>query len=419
MCLVKYWSRLKNWWHEPNKEWFKLAKFGLSVMRAMLFIAFGVVILVQQLAAKIADHEKDKTAAAANSTTAFVPLICLYVSFIYNWRFLVSLVILAALAVYCLCVCCCWFFSCCCMHTHSSVVSTLRKLLRTLHWSSLDWPCLLRLKYYLYIFDIVHYLAYLVSALVIGFVQLDEANAMRADATAVDVFMFNSLLFAAHIGVEVYRVVQAQRVQRIIRDIFSSDVKFDRRAVMMIAEDQLGSLVCPSGEYHCASTDTQHRAFAHPKEVFKRPFAKVSRGVRGLNIQIGFHQTTIEAAKSILTTSFRASPAGMIGPGIYFANNYDITEHKRNQSTEGGAIFCARIDMGRVCEIHDKNDNRADMSAKYDSKYLHHTGGDKYDEFVVYDPSQILEYTIVVESDAIENYRRASRRTCCCGCINY
>lgn len=133
-----------------------------------------------------------------------------------------------------------------------------------------------------------------------------------------------------------------------------------------------------------------------------------------MNLTIGFHQTTIEASRSILTSGFRPSESGMLGPGIYFATNYSATDFKRNQSTEGGAIFCAVLDMGRVCEIYENKQDAHDYSKKYNSKYLRHGAGDAYDEFVVYSESQVVEYTIVVERRAIESFRARHKRDVCC-----
>lgn len=105
----------------------------------------------------------------------------------------------------------------------------------------------------------------------------------------------------------------------------------------------------------------------------------------------------------------------MLGPGIYFATNYGATDFKRNQSTEGGAIFCAVLDMARVCEIYDKNDDH-NYSKHFNSKYLRHGAGVEYDEFVVYSESQVLEYTIIVEQRAIDSFRARNRREYC-NCI--
>lgn len=60
--------------------------------------------------------------------------------------------------------------------------------------------------------------------------------------------------------------------------------------------------------------------------------------------------------------------------------------------------------MGRVFEIDSKYDE-SDVSEFYDSKYLHHQGGKQHDEYVIYDEDRIIEYTIIVEQEAIEDYR--------------
>ena len=389
-------ASLSNFWHKPNKPWFKLGKLVLTLMRSILFVIFIILLIFSRVL----------------SPSKSVPLLCLYLILIYNWRFLLSLVILCVLVLLKLTKGCC---GCCMSETfYTECQKRLHKALLSLFWKAIDWGCFLSLKYYLYIFDIVHYFAYLVSAVVIGTLQI--LNKDLYDAPII-VFFVNVPLFLMHIFIEIYRIVQAQRVQACIRDIFGSDVKFSSKARLMISEDQLGSMSCAEIFASCSIVDAEHRAFSHPKEIFKIKFSNVEFKQMGVNICIGFHQTTIDAAKSILTTSFKASESGMIGPGIYFANNYDITEHKRNQSTEGGAIFCARIDLGKVYEISSKDDQR-NLSKSYNSKYLHHIGGEKYDEFVVYSHEQILDYVIIVENEAIQNYRKTVTKPYC-NCINF
>ncbi len=330
---------------------------------------------------------------------------------IYNWRFIFSLAVITLLILLKLIYCCC-----CATDTfYNQSKMVLHKAFLGLYWSQIDWPCFLRLKFYLYIFDIIHYFIYFLSCLIIGIITITNENLYKAP---IILFFMNILIFLAHISIEIYRIVQAQRVQSCIRDIFGSDVKFSSKARLMISEDQLGSLECANISTHkCLLADAEHRAFSHPKEIFKCNFTNVAYKQKGVNICIGFHQTTIAAAKSILTTSFKPSSSGMIGPGIYFANNYDITEHKRNQGTEGGAIFCARIDLGKVFEITSKDEAR-DLSRFYNSKYLHHLGGEKFDEFVVYSHEQILDYVIIVENEAINNYRRSVTKPYC-NCIKF
>jgi hypothetical protein len=391
-----YDKQFLKWYNNPDKRWFKLGKFVLTSLRAALFVAFVIVTVYYK-----------------TSMVITFPLIAFVALLIYNWRFIISsllvllifLVKIFEILSYCLCIS---------MLTNRFLLAFKKKLKTSivhLNWSQLDWPCFLNLKYYIYILDTVHYLLYLISVIVIFFVELFSFN---SNLNLLIIFILNALLFTFHLVIETYRLVQANRVEHTIRDIFTSDVSFSKRAVALISEEQLGSLVC-ANLTHCFLLDTQHRAFAHPKDMFKVNFASVPFNKRGVNLVIAYHQTTIQAAKSILTTAFKPSKSGMLGPGIYFANNYEITDHKRNQSTEGGAIFCAKIDLGRVHEMYNKNDT-LDYSRYFNSKYLHHGGGDLYDEFVIYNDNQIIEYTIVVEMDAINSYRDQNRKPFC-NCI--
>lgn len=397
MCCEK----ILKWWNEPNKEWFKIIKVLLSVLKAILFIIFLLTSFIYQ----VVEFKSN------NSNKHYLSELCLYLEIIYNWRFLLTilfailLLILKILKILC---------SDLVSRFYLKLRKYLLKIIKALNWSQLDWPCFLRLKYYLYIFDIIHYLIYFISVVIVGSIEITKSNLNKPPIIA---FYFNSLIFFLHIIVEIYRIIQAQRVQTTIRDIFASDFKFSKKAVSLISENELGSLECPNYS-KCLIADSQHRAFSHPKEIFKIKFKPCNLNERGVNIITGFHQTTIQAARSILTTSFKPSTSGMIGPGIYFANNYDITDHKRNQSTEGGAIFCAKIDMGKVLEIHDKYNSNDDVSKYFDSKYLHHGAGDKLDEFVIYNEKQIIEYTIIVENKAIENFRKNTDKPYC-NCIKF
>lgn len=387
---------LQNFWNQPDKPWFKIGKLLLTIIRSILFIIFIILLMFSR---------------ALSSKS--VPTLCLYLILIYNWRFIITLAILVILVLLKILKCCC----CLGDTLYLSAKKKFHKLILDLFWNQMDWPCFLRLKYYSYIFDIVHYFVYFVSCVVVGTIQITN-SAIYIDP--VIVFYINIPLFLIHICIEIYRIVQAQRVQSCLRDIFGSDVKFSSKAHLMISEDQLGSMTCANifgNNQPCQITNAEHRAFSHPKEIFKSSFANCNYQKMGVNVCIGFHQTTIAAAKSILTTNFRPSENGMIGPGIYFANNYDITDHKKRGCGEGGAIFCAKIDMGRVFEIVSKDDQR-DLSKSYNSKYLHHMGGEKFDEFVVYSHEQIIDYVIIVENMAIENYRKTIQKPYC-NCINF
>jgi len=386
------------WLSEPNRPWFKIGKLTLTILRAIIFIIFLILTCVYQ-AFNIKTSSK---------TTTYLSQLCLYLSLIYNWRFLITIVLTIILILILIITKLTKFDA-----FYARVAPYLLRAIKSLHWSQLDWPCFLRLKYFLYYFDLIHYFVYFVSVLTIGIIEIQNESQSQPPVIC---FFMNGSVFLVHILIELYRIIQAQRVQSTIRDIFASDFKFSTKAKAMISENELGSMECASGNT-CILTDTQHRALSHPKDMFKIKFADAKFNQRGINVVCGFHQTTIEAARSILTTSFRLSDDGMLGPGIYFANNYDITDHKARQGNNGGAIFCAKIDMGKVCMIENKNDN-VDQRKQYNSKYLVHGGGDKFDEFVVYDENQIIEYTIVVEQEAIGNFRKNATKPYC-NCISF
>jgi hypothetical protein len=394
MCCKK----VLKWWNEPNKEWFKIIKLVLSILKAMLFIAFLLVSFICQV-----------IEFKYNKNKRYLSELCLYLEIIYNWRFILTILFGILFIIFKI-----LHFLNFDFRSYLKLRKYLLKIIKALNWSQLDWPCFLRLKYYLYVFDIIHYLVYFISVIVVGSIEISLLNLNKPP---IIIFYFNSVIFFFHIIVELYRIIQSQRVQTTIRDIFASDFKFSSRGVALISENELGSLECPN-YFKCLIADSQHRAFSHPKEIFKIKFKPCNLNEKGINIMIGFHQTTIQAARSILTTSFKPSSSGMIGPGIYFANNYDITDHKRNQNTEGGAIFCAMIDMGKVLEIHSKYTSNDDVSKYFNSKYLHHQSGDKLDEFVIYNEKQIIEYTIIVEKKAIENFRRNIKKPYC-NCIKF
>ena len=128
---------------------------------------------------------------------------------------------------------------------------------------------------------------------------------------------------------------------------------------------------------------------------------------------VGFHQTTAEAAVSIAHSEFRISqdhPSTMLGHGVYFARSIAATENKANSK---GAIICAEIEMGRVRYVDIGQAHagvyrgKNDWWEEYDTTYVCHSD-DTCDEFCVRDPSQILQWVIVVEKDndtKVEKYK--------------
>lgn len=226
MCSF-YEKKLKPWLQDPNKSWFRLWKFILTLFRGLLLLVFAVLALYF---------------FCQNQDFVFpkISFICLI---IFNWRFIISLVLVILLLLVklvqiigmCLCVG---------YVTNRFLVrfnKLLKSTLKALNWSQLDWPCFLNLRYYIYFFDALHYIIYFVAVLVVFFVELFSLN---ANFPLLVVFLLNDVPFLMHITIEIFRIVQSKRVEQTIRDIFSSDLKFSSKARAMISEDQLDSYVC-------------------------------------------------------------------------------------------------------------------------------------------------------------------------------
>ena len=203
-CLV--------WLSEPNRPWFKIGKLTLTIVRAIIFVIFLILTAVYQVF----------SIKTNNKTTTYLSQLCLFLSLIYNWRFLLTMLIFLLLIVV-------------------NIVAKLIKLdelklrsnkllmraIRSLNWSQLDWPCFLRLKYFLYYFDLIHYLVYFTSVLTVGIIEIQIESQSQPPVIC---FFMNGSVFLVHILIELYRIIQAQRVQSTIRDIFASDFKFSPKA---------------------------------------------------------------------------------------------------------------------------------------------------------------------------------------------
>lgn len=117
---------------------------------------------------------------------------------------------------------------------------------------------------------------------------------------------------------------------------------------------------------------------------------------------VGYHQTSVRFAQQIIESNFQPSSTGMLGPGIYFAINYNATEGKAKNK---GACFVALINLGRVEEISVRPIERnPPIQDGYDSKYYHHENGPENDEFVIRNAYQILRYVVVVDKQMAQLY---------------
>lgn len=153
--------------------------------------------------------------------------------------------------------------------------------------------------------------------------------------------------------------------------------------------------------FYCKYTDPIHFVKCHIKETFKRrDFREAKKDDFSKNIIIGFHQTTIESAKSILESYFLPGEKGMLGPGIYFALNKDATENKSEH--KGGAYFCAKISLGKVLSSNKKIKIPPD---EYNSIYYCHPDGQHKDEYAITNAKQIKKYVLVISKKKLEEYK--------------
>lgn len=100
----------------------------------------------------------------------------------------------------------------------------------------------------------------------------------------------------------------------------------------------------------------------------------------------------------------RESGSGLLGSGIYFATNIEATDLKARQK---GAILVAEIDLGKVDELNLRplTATANQIADGFNTKYLHHSRGPHYDEFIIRNADQIKQYVVVVSKDAVKLYR--------------
>jgi hypothetical protein len=115
-------------------------------------------------------------------------------------------------------------------------------------------------------------------------------------------------------------------------------------------------------------------------------------GVKKLNGTKLYHQTSASRADAILRTQ-RMNPGtnGLAGAGIYFATTPDLTGHK---AREKGVILEATVSLGRIHTLERDGDHTMSharlLSMGFDSVCIAR-GVASGQEYVVYDPAQVLE----------------------------
>ena len=110
----------------------------------------------------------------------------------------------------------------------------------------------------------------------------------------------------------------------------------------------------------------------------------------GLIYAHGYHQTSNDAANSILSSQYmRKGNGGIVGAGIYFATNPDATQRKAHQH---GSILQADIKLGKtkIVKGSDLTLNKDKLNKQgYQSVKVLRKGGFWGNELVAYDSTQV------------------------------
>ena len=224
-------------------------------------------------------------------------------------------------------------------------------------------------------------------------VLFDTKRKRRGNIAPVVVIYLQCLFLLVIILIDISRYIRNRNVNARVRHIFVEEGSI---AGEVFYEDSIGTKECPFGD-DCENTYLKHRVKCHKKnEVFKlKNFDEYN------NIVVGFHQTSIENIKQIIkSTSINRSSEDWMKEGIYFATNFEATENKANNK---GATFVAKINLGKVEELNVRPSTRSanQIAYGYETRYFHHDNGPKYDEFIIRNSTQILEYVIVVSKSEV------------------
>lgn len=71
---------------------------------------------------------------------------------------------------------------------------------------------------------------------------------------------------------------------------------------------------------------------------------------KDLRFNVLLHETRFDVAKAIMNTNFRKGKGGVMGGGVYFAENKDACGRKAHQR---GSYVVSLVKLGRLLEIYD------------------------------------------------------------------
>lgn len=380
--------------------WFKVLKFLLTVLRAILFLFVFIFSL-----------------SSANK-----PVITIISSLFFNFRLSVALIIVAiclSLLVIILILLSCGRSN----RTESEIQDDMKDFgiftiaavtaifftFMALFWKYGDWPCFKKHRYKMLVFDAVHYGLFMVLTPIFGGIELgiNLKNNNSSFVWAMILYFMYFILFALHFSLEILRLLRVKRVTSEICDILECNEPKNINASAVMSDSSRDMTCIKISRKECHNTDPEHWVRAHSnKDRFPIP----NLNVRGEKFVVGFHQTDIKSAKAIIRTYMKPSSGGMLGAGIYFATSIQATNGKTNN--KGGAFIVAKLNL-KIIKIIRKQVgqtiNDPIDSDGFDSVYLEYYQNGKrtpdYDEFTVKEPRLILDYVVYFSKDAVDSYR--------------
>ena len=364
-----------------------------------------------------------------------LPTISLITVFFYSFKYTIGLsilgVILATLSINVISNCLSSSLGDSCEVLWDSIflfIAYAIKIFKMLLWDYTDYPFFKEYRYGSIIFDCARYGLFALSIPIFAGVEygyLVKKNGIltsdHVDALVIYVMYLLPLIML--FSIELIRLIQARRIQTDLIDVFGVDEIFSKKCKSIFSYSQYGLYACNSLSYDkkkqlsCPSLEPEHILKCHMNYMKRPDLKEVNYNQKGENIAIGFHRTSIDAIVAIKDTKMKPSERDnlWIGHGIYFANNLDATSFKA-VGTDGkplGAIICAKIDLGRYKRIehdyllaHGRQNIKLDQlrAEEVNSVYLFHTEENK-DEFTIPDADCIIEFVIMVDENAISQYR--------------
>lgn len=301
----------------------------------------------------------------------------------------------------------CLFFCCCCICACIAFGKNVRELIWIFIAGSLDLMniCLCisyqtrtKIQSILDVLLLIIDCVYLLSSIVFG-IFLVSRRKPGGNVSLFIIYLGFSIPLLVNLAVDFLRYIDTREASKDDSEIFKK-VDKSKKCTKVFYRSTINCRSCRD-ENNCKNTEPEHRVKCHTtKDIFTLPNFD-ARGYQ--NIVVGFHQTSIRNAAKIIEDDFIPSSSGMLGPGIYFATNFDATDNKANNF---GAIFVAQINLGRVEEL-DKQSRSGPIKAGYQSKYYHHRDGPEKDEFIVRDSSQIIKYVMVADKNKINEYHKS------------